>query len=572
MSVRFIPAAFRRVASRVFLAALILASLAASAPPVRAPHGLVVSADALASGIGRDVLRRGGNAVDAAVATAFALAVTFPEAGNLGGGGFLLVRRADGQVFALDFRETAPRAIRPEHFLDASGSPVPQRTLRGGLAVATPGTVAGLWEAHRKWGRRPWSELVTPAARLAASGFPLTERQSAQIAERLDDFASDPCARAIFLRAGAAPHPGERFVQKDLARTLRRIASRGARGFYDGPVAQAVVATVRAAGGVLDEADLAAYRPVEREALVGAYRGHRVITFPPPSSGGIALLQMLGMLEKADLAASGPGSSSTVHRMVEVGKRAYADRARWLGDPDAVSVPTRALLDPGYLDARAEAIRDERATPSSEIAAGSPAELESDETTHLSTADAEGTVVALTTTLNSAFGAVLVASGTGVLLNDEMDDFAITAGAANQFGLTGGAANAIAPGKRPLSSMCPTIVERNEATARPLLVLGSAGGSTIITSVLQVLVGVVDHRMGLQEAVDAPRFHHQWVPDRLDHEERAFPVDVADALRARGQVLAVRVPIGHVPALGSTSDGAWIGAVDSRRGGAAAGY
>lgn len=572
MSGRFIPRKCSRLAIRVVIAALVLASLAASAPPTFAPHGIVVSADGLASATGRDVLRRGGNAVDAAVATAFALAVTFPEAGNLAGGGFLLIRRADGQTFALDFRETAPARARPELFLDASGRPDPKRTLHGGLAVATPGTVAGLWEAHRRWGRRPWSELVSPAVRLAASGFALSERQSAQIAERLDDFKMDPGASAIFLRDGRAAPAGERFVQKDLARTLRRIAVRGARGFYEGPVADAVVATVSAAGGVLDAADLTAYRPVAREALVGSYRGHRVITFPPPSSGGIALLQMLAMLEQTDLAASGAGSSGTVHRMVEVARRAFADRARWLGDPDSVRVPTRALLDPGYLAARVKQIRDDRATASSEVSAGAPDELESDETTHLATADAQGTVVALTTTLNSAFGAVLVARGTGVLLNNEMDDFALPAGTANQFGLSGADANAIAPGRRPLSSMCPTIVERAPGRGLPLLVLGSAGGSTIITSVLEVLVGVVDHGMGLQEAVDAPRFHHQWLPDRLDHEARAFPLDVENALRARGHTLALRAPIGHVPALAATQGGAWIGAVDPRRGGAAAGY
>lgn len=533
---------------------------------------MVATADARATEVGREALLRGGNAIDAAVAAAFALTACFPEAGNLAGGGFLLLRSADGEVRALDFRETAPRAASAAQYLDGDGRPVPERSLRGGLAVAVPATVAGLWEAHRLWGRRPWPELVRPAARMARRGVPLSARQAGQLAERAADLAADPAARAIFFRDGRPLREGELLVQKDLAATLDRISARGARGFYEGPVAEAIVRAVRAAGGAMDASDLAAYRPILRPPLVGSYRGHAVFAFPPPSSGGVALLQMLGMLDRFDLAASGAGSSRTIHRMVEAARRAYADRARWLGDPDHVEVPVRRLLDPAYLAGRAATIRDDRATPSAELSAGAPSPGGGTDTTHLASADAEGNVVALTTTLNSSFGAAIVAGGTGVLLNNEMDDFSLAPGTPNQFGLTGGEANAIAPGKRPLSSMCPVIVESPGGDARPLLVLGSPGGATIITTVAQVLVNVLDHGMELQEAVDAPRFHHQWLPDRIEVEPRALPADVAHALEALGHRLHERPPIGHVPAIGRAPDGTWLGAGDPRRGGLAAGY
>ncbi len=549
------------------------ASIAASPPPARGIHGMVVSADARASQAGLDVLTRGGNAVDAAVAVAFALAVTFPEAGNLGGGGFLLLRRSDGASFALDFRETAPAALTPEMFLDEHRHAVPARSVTGGLAVGVPGSVAGLWKAHALWGTGRWADLLDPAIRMARQGVRLSPHEAREMAERVLDLARDPAARLLFTRNGAPLLEGEILVQRDLAGSLRRIADLGAPGFYEGRVAEAIVRTVARAGGVLTREDLAGYRPVLREPLTGSYRGHRVITFPPPSGGGVVLLQILGMLERYDLRSSGAGSSLTAHVMVEACRRAYADRARWLGDPGFGQVPVNGLLSSDYLDARARSIRSDRATPSAEIAAGSPeGGAEHTETTHFSVADRRGNVVAVTTTLNSSFGAAMVADGTGILLNNEVDDFALAPGVPNQFGLTGSAANRVDGGKRPLSSMCPTIVLAPGGRGRPILVLGSPGGATIITSVLQVLVNLVDHQMDLQEAVDAPRFHHQWLPDRIDHEARAFPDDVARALVARGHSLNPRPPIGHVLALGAASDGAWLGSADPRRGGLAVGF
>ena len=546
---------------------------AASRPAVRGEHGMVVAPEPIAAGVGRDVLRRGGTAVDAAVAAAFALAVTYPRAGNLGGGGFLLVRENARTHAALDFRERAPAALRPELFLDDGGRPVPERSLAGGLSVGVPGSVAGLAEAHRRWGSLSWRDLLAPAIRLAREGVAVSAGTERSLADAQDLLRRDPATRAIFFREGRTLREGERLVQADLARTLERIARRGAAGFYTGDVAASVVEVVRRNGGVMTARDLSGYRALLRTPLVGRYRGARIVTFPPPSSGGVVLLQILGMLERFDLRASGPGASATVHRMVEASRRAYADRSMWLGDPDAVEVPTAALLEPAYLAARSADIDDARATPSGVVQPGQPAGVSTGgDTLHLSVADARGRVVALTTTLNSWYGSGLMAPGTGVILNNEIDDFAIAPGVPNQFGLVGGRANEVAGGKRPLSSMCPTIVEGEDGARRPRLVLGSPGGSTIITAVLQVLSGVLDHGMPLQEAVDAPRFHHQWLPDRLDHEVRAFPADVAAALRARGHTLAPRAPIGNVAAIGLDEDGAWLGAADPRGEGVAAGY
>ncbi len=533
---------------------------------------MVVTVDETATRAAVEVLRQGGNAVDAAVAAALMLAVTFPEAGNLGGGGFLLLRTSDGTYAALDFRETAPRDITPEHFLGPDGRPDPQRIRSGGLAVAVPGTPAGLAEAHARWGRLAWSALVEPAIVAAREGVPVTARTAHALAAHAARLERDPEARALFFRDGRVLREGERMRCPALATTLEWLAREGPRAFYEGPVAEAIVRTVRGAGGVLALEDLAAYRPVWRRPVEGRYRGYRVVSFPPPSSGGVVLLEILGMLEPFDLGATGFGSSLTVHRMVEAEKRAYADRARWLGDPDRVAVPVERLLDPDYLAARARTIRDRRATPARRIHAGKFPETESSDTTHLSIADAEGNVVALTTTLNSAFGAALFAEGTGILLNNEMDDFALAPGVANLYGLVGGAANAVTGGARPLSSMAPTIVEAPEgARYQPFLVLGSPGGATIITSVLQVIVNVVDHGMELQEAVDAPRFHHQWLPDRLDHEPRAFPADVARALVRRGHRLHEREWMGNVSAIARAADGTWLGAADPRRAGCAQG-
>jgi gamma-glutamyltranspeptidase/glutathione hydrolase len=549
---------------------LVPSARAASRPAVRGESAMAVTVDADASRVAADVLRRGGNAVDAAVAAAFTLSVTYPCAGSLGGGGFLLYRPEPGKAFALDFRETAPRALTPGLFLDDDGRADPDLSRSSGLAVGVPGVVAGLAEAHRRWGTRPWKELLAPAIALAEDGVTISSWNARTLAARGSDLVENPATATIFTRDGAPLAAGDRMVQPDLAGTLRRIAAAGAEGFYHGPTAEAIVRTVRDAGGVMDAEDLASYRPLLREPLTGRYRGYTVISFPPPSAGGVGLLQMLGMLERFDLSASGYGSSATVHLMAEAERRAFADRSRWLGDPDYVDTPVDVLLDPAYLDTRAETIRRGQATPSGKIRPG-PVAVEAGETTHLSLADAGGGAVAVTITSNQWFGSGLVAEGTGVVLNNEMDDFALAPGVPNLYGLVGGDANVPAGGKRPLSSMTPTIVEAPGSGPRPFLILGSPGGSTIPTAVLQVLINVIDHGMPLQAAVDAPRFHHQWLPDRIDHEPRAFPADVREALVKRGHELHVRESIANVSAIGLGDDGAWLGAPDPRRQGHAAG-
>ena len=568
------PSPVRLLLAGLLWLVLALHCRAASGPGVRAEHGVVVAPEARAAAIGREVLEQGGNAVDAAVATALAIAVTFPEAGNLGGGGFLLYRTPDRQYHALDFREVAPRGLRADHFLDDQGEPVPDRSLRGGLAVGVPGTVAGLHEAHRRWGRLSWKHLVEPARRLARRGFATGHYTAASIGRAEAKLKGDPEAAALLLPQGRPLAPGERLVQSDLANTLRRIARRGPAGFYQGPVAEALVAAVRAGGGVMTLDDLAGYRPLSREPLVGSFRGHRVVTFPPPSSGGVALLQALGILERlGPAAAAGPLDVATLHRMAEIERRIFADRSEWLGDPDFFEVPIGGLLSDAYLDKRAATIRPDRTTVSTAIRAGLFEPVESPDTTHLSVGDAEGASVSMTVTLNGAFGNGVIAPGTGVLLNNEIDDFAVFPGRPNLYGLIGGEANKIEARKRPLSSMTPVIVEQRTPAQRPLLVLGSPGGSRIITSVLQVLVRVIDHGMPIQAAVDLPRVHHQWLPDMLFLEPDGLPQEVETGLVQLGHRLKRRSrPMGCVNAIGIDAAGRWIGAADPRRESVAAGY
>ena len=559
-----------------WLAILVALAVAAPAhaisrPPAVGARGMVVAPEREAASAGLSVLRRGGNAVDAAVATAFALSVTYPRAGNLGGGGFLLYRTPDGGHEALDFRETAPRALTPAAFRDASGKVVQRKAQEGGLAIAVPGSVAGLAEAHKRWGSRPWAELIQPAIELAEAGVVISPTSAGFFAQENARLAADPAAKAIFTKDGAPFPEGARLVQKDLAKTLRAIAASGPKAFYEGTVAEAIAKADVATGGVMTLEDLAAYRPAIREPIVGSYRGRKVVAFPPPSSGGIVLLQALGMLERFDLAASGPGSSLTLHRIAEALRRAFADRSRYLGDPDYVQMPVAALLDPAYVRARGATIRDDRATPSSKVRPGLPPREEGGQTLHLSVADARGGAVALTSTLNSWFGAAIVAPGTGVLLNNEIDDFALPGAVANQFGLTGEDANAVAGGRRPLSSMCPAIVESAQG-GRPMLILGSPGGPRIISSVLQTIVHVIDDGMTLQEALDEPRIHHQWLPDAIAIERRGFSADVLDGLRRRGHVLAPRDPIGNVCPIGLDASGRWTGAADPRDEAVALGY
>jgi len=553
----------------VLLWAFASAVLAADPAAVRSPRGMVASPEAHASRVGADVLDDGGTAADAAIAVAFALAVTNPQAGGLGGGGFVLYRDENGDHSALDFRETAPAGLEADLFLDESGTPVPGLSLDSALAVGVPGVVAGLIEIHARWGTLPWKRLVDPAIELARDGFAVYPDLLRAYRTGEERLRNDAEALRIFLPGGSVPLQGAILKQPELAVTLERIARKGRAGFYEGPTAEALVRAVRARGGVLELGDLDAYATVGREPVRGTYRGYRVVSFPPPSSGGVILLQMLAMLEHFEL-TDGYGASSTIHLMSEIERRAFADRSKWLGDPDHYDVPLEGLLDADYIASRVATIDPERITPSSKILPGTPSH-EGEDTLHFSVTDRAGRAVSLTTTLNTNFGSGITARGTGIVLNNEMDDFSLAPGVPNTYGLLGGEANAVRPLKRPLSSMTPTIVEAAEPGGRPFLVLGSPGGPRIINAVFQVLVNVIDHEMPLQAAVNAPRVHHQWIPDLIYHERRALPEDVRRALKALGHTLATRGTIGNVNAIGLDAQGHWLGAADPRKGGTAEG-
>jgi gamma-glutamyltranspeptidase/glutathione hydrolase len=533
-------------------------ALQAQRAAVEARHGMVVSAHALASDAGLEMLRRGGNAVDAAVATGLALAVVYPTAGNLGGGGFIVARVANREL-VIDFRETAPAAASRDMYLGPEGKVLegPGSSTVGWRASGVPGTVAGLALALNQHGsgKITWAEACEPARRLAADGHVLTPAAAADLREHAPHLGQFAESKRIYLKGGALWQAGERWRQPDLAATLARLQQQGPGDFYTGETARRIAAAMEAHGGTLTVADLAAYRPVEREPLRGTYRGHVVVTMPPPSSGGIALLQMLAMLEPHPLASLDPHSATKYHLMVEVMRRAFRDRAEYLGDPGFVPVPVDRLLDPSYLRRRLEDFDPDRATSSDRVQPGlgplklagatSPAgsrpsasfAAESTETTHFSVVDAAGNAVACTYTLNGGYGSGVTIPGTGILMNNEMDDFTAKVGEKNLYGLLQGPANAIAPGKRPLSSMTPTLVFRD---GRLVLITGSPGGPTIINTVLQVLINVIDHRMPVAAAVAAPRLHHQWMPDELVHESTGFSVDVVSELQARGHRLRGR--------------------------------
>jgi gamma-glutamyltranspeptidase / glutathione hydrolase len=544
---------------------------AASRTPVRARHAMVGSTELHASRVGLRVLRDGGNAIDAAVAMGFALAVTHPAAGNLGGGGFMVIRFADGRETTIDYRETAPAAAHRDMFLDETGAAVPERSRVGPLAAGVPGSVAGLAYARERYGSRPLSALVAPAIALARDGIEVSWALADSLQGARAKLSRFPASAAVYLGAGGSPPAaGDRFVQPELARTLALIADRGADAFYRGPIATLIADEMRRTGGLITEGDLAAYRPLERPPVTGTYRGLRIVSMGPPSSGGIALIQLLNILEGFPLAEMGHNSSATMHVMTEAMRRVYADRAEWLGDPAFVQVPTAGLLSKGYAEALRRGIDPARATPSAAIGAGRPHDFESTETTHYSVVDATGTAVSVTTTLNDSYGSGQLVTGAGFLLNNEMDDFSARPGAPNLFGLLGGTANAVAPGKRMLSSMAPTIAVRDDGT---WLVLGSPGGGRIITTVLQVLVNVVDHGMDVQEAVDAARFHHQWYPDEVRLERRGFPRDVVEALEARGHATRVAGNSGDVHAIMiDRRAGLLLGASDPRLDGVTLGF
>jgi len=524
------------------LAALILLTRPAAAAdpaPVAASRGMVVTAQRLASDVGAQVLRDGGNAVDAAVAVGYALAVTYPAAGNLGGGGFMTLRLADGQTAFLDFRERAPLAATPGMFLDEAGNVAPRRSLDTWLAVGVPGTAAGLELARTRYGTLPRAALMAPAVRLAAEGFVLTPGDMAVIGTATDALRRDPAAAAIFLRDGQAMRPGDRLVQADLARSLQAVSDAGPDALYRGPVGAAIAAASQAGGGIIVQQDLDAYRVRELRPIECDYRGYRIISAPPPSSGGVILCEMLGILGGYDLRAMGYRSAAEVHVLVEAMRLAYYDRNNRLGDPDFVSNPVAQLLDPAYHAALRARINPDRATPSS--LAAPPPLREGTNTTHYSVVDGAGNAVAVTYTLNDWFGVRKVAPGTGIVMNNEMDDFTAKPGVPNNFGLVQGAANAVAPGKTPLSSMTPTIITRD---GKVVMVIGSPGGARIITIVLEAVVNAVDHGMTVQEAVNAPRIHHQWLPDTIYAERFALSPDTRALLEAKGHKITDGRPWG----------------------------
>jgi gamma-glutamyltranspeptidase / glutathione hydrolase len=520
---------------RLSVAVLLLAALgsrtvrATGAQPVRAKQGMVATQNFMASQVGVEVLWAGGTAVDAAVASAFALAVTHPAAGNIGGGGFLLYRPATGDPVAYDFRETAPAGSSPTMFL-TGGVYDPMKHHESHLAVGVPGTVAGLHMAWRAHGRLPWRRLLDPAIVLARDGFVVTPGLAASLRHVLPAMEGSPAAKAQFTRKGVPYEAGDVLQQPDLADTLERIADRGPAGFYEGKTAELIEADMKASGGLITRADLKAYQARTRVPLRGTYRGYDVVAMPPVSSGGTALLEMLNLLEGYDLKAKGFGSADTVHVMAESMRRAYADRARYLGDPDQnPDLPIARLVSKDYAQALRATISEKKASPSSPSAFEWPAE--SHETTHVSVIDSDRNAVALTYTLEDSYGVKTVVPGAGFLLNNEMGDFNAGPGLTTAEGLIGTDPNLAAPGKRMLSSMTPTILAKN---GKVVLAIGSPGGRTIINTVLETIVNVVDFRMNVQEAIDAPRFHHQWLPDRILFERYGLSPDTVALLRARG--------------------------------------
>jgi gamma-glutamyltranspeptidase/glutathione hydrolase len=542
---------------------------AGSLAPTVSSSGMVVTTDRVASEVGAEILRRGGNAVDAAVATHFALAVVNPEAGNIGGGGFLVVRMADGTTAALDFREAAPGRATRDMFLDSAGN-VTRRSLVGPLAAGVPGSVAGMWEAHRRYGSLPWGDLVQPAVNLAR-GIVVHERLASSLRAHAGEIATNEEGARIFLPGGRAPRVGDRLVQDDLARTLERVAAYGAEGFYHGVTAEAIAREMRETGGLIDAADLARYRAVWRDPVRVPYRGFEVITMPPPSSGGATLAEMLNILSGYDLRSMGYLSAAHVHLFAEASRRAFADRNAYLADPDFVPQPVARMSSPAYAAERRATIRRDRATRSADVAPGmGPAPREGTHTTHYSIVDAKGNAVAVTTTINSLYGNLMVVRGAGFWLNNEMDDFTAKPGVPNQFGLVQGAPNAVAPGKRMLSAMTPTIVL--DSARRVRLVTGSPGGSTIITTVANIVSNVVDFRMSAADAMAAPRLHHQHLPDTLRYEHGGLTPADAATLRAMGHAVEEREGYqGDVETIMVLPDGRVEGVSDPRRGGAAVG-
>ncbi len=557
---------FVRFLTLLVISALIVSSLDAR-QPVYGRKAMVVAQEDLATEVGVSILRAGGNAVDAAVAVGFALAVTHPYAGNIGGGGFMLIRMADGRTSFIDFREKAPQAASHNMYLDAKGEPTSDSVV-GWRSAGVPGTVRGLELANKRYGQKPWAELVKPALALAANGFPVSKWQVDSFRRSSDLLSQFPESKRIFLKGGAYYDWQETFKQPELARTLERIARLGAADFYEGETAH-ILATEMAKNGLITLADLQHYQAVERTPLEGDYKGYHIITSPPPSSGGVGLLQMLAMLNGTGYEKFGAGSAEGYHYMAEVMRRYFADRSKYLGDPDFVNNPISALLAPAYIESRRATIRPDRAMPSDHIFPGLTAANEETDTTHYSIVDEQGNAVAVTNTLNNGYGSGVTVPGAGFLLNDEMDDFAAKPGEPNMFGLVQGERNSIAPGKRPLSSMMPTIILKD---GKPFMVLGAPGGPVIITAILQVILNVIDFGMNVQDAVDFPRIHHQWKPDRLESEAGVSPDTIAQ-LQRMGYATDIAHPrvLARVEAI-LIGDGWLQGAHDGRGSGKADGY
>jgi gamma-glutamyltranspeptidase / glutathione hydrolase len=574
-----------RIQSTVLVLCSLLPCAANAAPlrPTHAPHALVTSVHELASHAGVEMLHSGGNAIDAAVATGFALAVVHPQAGNLGGGGFMLFRLADGKTHFIDFREKAPAAATENMYLDAQGNVLPDSdknsSVVGFRAVGVPGSVAGLVYAEKQYGKLSLDKVIAPAIKLARDGFPLAYEDSQDLKDD-EHLAEFPESKRIFQRDGNYYQPGDTFKQPELARTLERLA-KNPDEFYRGTMARELAAAIQKGGGLVTAADLAAYEVKERQPIRGSYRGYDIISAPPPSSGGVALVEILNILEAFDLAKLGNRSADDIHLEVEAFRRAFYDRADFMGDPDFAKVPVAQLIDKKYAEAWRDSIDPKHASISKDLKRPSFSELERvahsqttaihepENTTHYSVVDPEGNAVAVTTTLNDSFGSRVTATGLGFLLNDEMDDFAAKQGVPNTYGLIQGPANAIGPGKRPLSAMTPTIVLKD---GKLFLVLGSPGGPTIITTVANVLIGVVDFGLDIQEAVNAPRFHNQWLPDVILVEDRLSP-DTMNVLRSKGHKLTVRHFWGDAECIMvDPKTGERLAGADGRNNGKAVGY
>jgi gamma-glutamyltranspeptidase / glutathione hydrolase len=535
-----------------------------------AKSGAVVSAHPLASKIGAAILKKGGNAIDAAVAVTYALAVAYPRAGNIGGGGFMLFRQPNGAVHTLDFREKAPAAAHRDMYLDEKGNVIEGLSAEGHLSAGVPGSVDGMWEAHKKFGKLPFKELIQPAIELANNGIALTQKEAEALNKAMPLFKKNNITAPVLVHPNGEWKAADILVQKDLARTLERIRDQGRAGFYEGETADKIVAEMKAGKGIITHSDLKNYHSVWRKAILTPYKNYTVISMAPPSSGGICMAQLLKMVENQPLNQWGFQSENAVHRIVEAERRTYSDRAKFMGDPDFFTVPQEKLLNPKYIASRITDFNADKATKSDQVAAGNlTTPLESEETTHFCIVDAQGNAVSITTTLNDNFGAKTVVSGAGFLLNDEMDDFSSKPGVMNMYGLIGSEANAIAPGKRMLSSMAPTIVLKDN---KLLLVVGTPGGSTIITSVFQTMLNIIEHNMSATDAVNAPRFHHQWLPDMIYVEKDAISPAVKEKLQQKGHIFKERGGIGRVEAILIRPDGAMEAAADKRGDDSAAGY